>query len=463
MTNRRLATIALLAALVPAAALAADAKPIAVAKLDRSTPVDFEKEVLPVLNASCLACHNKTKPKAGLVLETPADILKGGDSGPAVVAGKPDESLLIKSAAHSAPDDVSVMPPAGNKVNAPNLTSEQLGLVALWVTQGAKGEVKAPAPLAWRPVAETVKPVLAVAVAPDGSFAAAGRGTGIDVYKLPDGKQATKLTDPALKSAAHKDLVQSVAISPDGKMVASGAYREVKLWARDGDGWKLDYTIGTGGADSPLADRVNALDFSRDGKRLAIGGGVPSRTGQIAIWSVEGKKIERTIDDAHSDSVLSLQFSADGKRLVTGSADKFVRLIDLETGKAVKSFEGHTHHVLGVSIRADGKAIASAGADNAVRFWDVETGERRKPSPASEKEATAVRYLGETDQVVITSGDAKVRVVKDTVAEGKALSGAADFVYCAAASKTGDVIAAGGQDGVVRVWDAKGKMVAELK
>ncbi|HEX8911142.1 MAG TPA: c-type cytochrome domain-containing protein, partial [Humisphaera sp.] len=100
----RSTTAALLAAFLPAAALAADAKPIAVAKLDRSTPVDFEKEVLPVLNASCLACHNKTKPKAGLVLETPADIRKGGDSGPAAVAGKPEDSLLIKSAAHSAPD-----------------------------------------------------------------------------------------------------------------------------------------------------------------------------------------------------------------------------------------------------------------------------------------------------------------------------------------------------------------------
>src|SRR3954452_20071115 len=73
------------------------AKPIAVAKLDRSTPVDFEKELLPVLSANCLACHNKTKAKADLVLETPADIRKGGENGPAVVPGQSADSLLLKA------------------------------------------------------------------------------------------------------------------------------------------------------------------------------------------------------------------------------------------------------------------------------------------------------------------------------------------------------------------------------
>ena len=56
-------------------------KPIAIARIDRKTPVDFEKEILPILKNNCLACHNKTTTKAGLILETPQDILKGGESG----------------------------------------------------------------------------------------------------------------------------------------------------------------------------------------------------------------------------------------------------------------------------------------------------------------------------------------------------------------------------------------------
>jgi len=87
-----------------------------IAEVKRSDPVDFEREILPVLKNNCLACHNQTKAKAGLVLETPQSILKGGDSGPAVVPGNPGESLLFKAAAHT--DDDTKMPPKDNKVNA---------------------------------------------------------------------------------------------------------------------------------------------------------------------------------------------------------------------------------------------------------------------------------------------------------------------------------------------------------
>src|SRR5687768_8104339 len=88
-------------------------KPLPVAELKRDTPVSFEKEILPILSANCLACHNRTKAKGDLVLETPTDILKGGESGASVVPKKPDDSLLLKVSAHRQDP---VMPPKGNKV-----------------------------------------------------------------------------------------------------------------------------------------------------------------------------------------------------------------------------------------------------------------------------------------------------------------------------------------------------------
>src|SRR5436190_18529450 len=72
---------------------------IAIVPVIHPAPVDFQKEVLPVLASNCLACHNKTKAKAGLILETPADMLKGGDSGPAIIAKKGSERLLLLAAA----------------------------------------------------------------------------------------------------------------------------------------------------------------------------------------------------------------------------------------------------------------------------------------------------------------------------------------------------------------------------
>ena len=515
-----------------AAAAPGKAKPIAVAKLDRSTPVDFEKEILPVLNSNCLACHNKTKAKADLVLETPADIRKGGENGPAVVAGKSGESLMLKAASHTGEQ---VMPPPGNKVAASDLTPEQLGLIRLWIDQGATGEVRGPPPVAWQAVPADFRPIYAVAVTPDGKYAACGRANRIDVYHLPTKRLVARLSDPTIKAdgkgadaaPAHRDMVESLAFSPDGKVLASGSYREVKLWLRpEGDGpdkseksdksekpakpektekdkdvakaakadssekskdadkekaksedptaadvpsWPLDRTLGGGAGDSPsspFADRVAALCFSPDGKHLATGGGVPSRSGEIRLWEVATGRLEKSLDEVHSDAVLGLSFSPDGKRLASGSADKWVRVTDLSTGKVEQAFEGHTHHVLGVSWKRDGKTIVSGGADNTVRFWPLDPAaalDKRKPVAGFEKEVTSVTYLGAGDSVLCTSGDGKVKAVKETKdgdGGGKSFPGPSDFVYSGAASADGSVVVAGGQDGVLRVWDGAGKEVA---
>src|SRR5690349_24654025 len=84
-----IAAILVMASLLATAPCAAEPSvpPLAVAQLNRISPVDFETEILPLLRDNCLACHNRTRAKADLVLETPADILKGGENGPVVVPG----------------------------------------------------------------------------------------------------------------------------------------------------------------------------------------------------------------------------------------------------------------------------------------------------------------------------------------------------------------------------------------
>src|SRR4051812_11002972 len=71
----------------------------------------FEKKVRPVLAASCFKCHSaaSNKLKAGLMLDSRPALLKGGDGGPAVVPGKPDESPLIRAVRYDH-DDLQ-MPP----------------------------------------------------------------------------------------------------------------------------------------------------------------------------------------------------------------------------------------------------------------------------------------------------------------------------------------------------------------
>ncbi len=87
----------------------------------------FEQRVRPLLVESCHSCHASAKQKGGLRLDSLEAILKGGDSGPALVPGKPVESLLMEAVNYQGPE----MPPAGK------LAPEKIEILARWVSLGA--------------------------------------------------------------------------------------------------------------------------------------------------------------------------------------------------------------------------------------------------------------------------------------------------------------------------------------
>ena len=216
-----------LVSLVPVFAQAA---PLPIAESSRDTPVDFAKEIYPVFKQNCIACHNASKAKGKLNLESPAAILKGSSSGEVVVPGKPMESLLLIASAHM--DEELIMPPEGNKSNAVNLTPEQLALLKQWISEGAKGEAPLAAldPPEWQKLSGRVQPIYATAISPDKRYVACGRGNRIFIYDLATGELGAELTDPALAETtggAHRDVIQALAFSPQG-LLASGGFRTVK-------------------------------------------------------------------------------------------------------------------------------------------------------------------------------------------------------------------------------------------
>jgi WD40 repeat protein len=161
--------------------------------------------------------------------------------------------------------------------------------------------------------------------------------------------------------------------------------------------------------------------------------------------------------------VFGLDFSPDGKYLASGAADKFVKVIELGTGKIVKQFEGHTHHVLGVSWNRNERTLASAGADNVVKIWDFVKGEKTKNIAGFDKEVTAISFVGYTDQALAVSGDAKVRLVREDASDVRSFSGATDFIESAVVTPDGKTVIAGGQDSVLRVWDGtNGKLLVSF-
>ncbi|MFM7214317.1 MAG: c-type cytochrome domain-containing protein [Verrucomicrobiota bacterium] len=206
------------------------ADPIPVQRPDRTTPVDFRREILPLMQANCLPCHNRTTTKADLLLETPADMIRGGESGTALVPGKPADSLLFKLSTHEAKPR---MPPKDNKVNAVAFTPEQLGVIALWIEQGAAAGEAGAEEVRWLDAAPDLKAVYAVALSPDGQYLAAGRGNRLFLYHRPTRQTVGELVSPDIKGprpAAQKDQVGALAFRPDGLQLASGGFEEIRLW-----------------------------------------------------------------------------------------------------------------------------------------------------------------------------------------------------------------------------------------
>jgi hypothetical protein len=103
-------------------------------------PVDFVKEILPVLTSRCLVCHTGDAAQAGLRLHTREEMLRGGQSGPAVVPGKSGESLLVAKITGRAAKGLR-MPPTG-----PPLDEATIALIRNWIDQGAQFQGTATGP-----------------------------------------------------------------------------------------------------------------------------------------------------------------------------------------------------------------------------------------------------------------------------------------------------------------------------
>jgi WD40 repeat protein len=164
----------------------------------------------------------------------------------------------------------------------------------------------------------------------------------------------------------HTDPVRTVAISPDGTVIASGSRNNmIILW---------DAATGQP-ALAPLSGHtgsINSLAFSPDGRTLVSG----SADGTLRLWNTAtGEPIGEPLE-GHADAVWGVAFSPDGALIASGSADMTVRLWDAATGEAVgQPLEGHTDIVFAVAFSPDGERVASGSGDATVRLWDAATGE----------------------------------------------------------------------------------------
>jgi WD40 repeat protein len=362
---------------------------------------DFSRDVAPILQKNCAACHSSSVHKSGLVLDSYDALMKGGKHGPAIVPGQAKKSRLIGM----LEGDIGPQMP----LEADPLREADISVVKLWIDAGAAGPAPSEAgqPLASRPT-PNIRPEVPVA-----------------------------------------SPVSSVKFSPDSSLLAVGGYKEVRLF-NPASGKILAILTGH-------ADEVRTIAFSPDGKLLAAAGGAPQREGEIKIWDVRSHQLLRTMR-GHKDCIYSVAWSPDGELIASGSYDKQVKLWDARTGGEVRNLQDHIDAVFAVAFSPDGKRLASASQDRTVKIWDVATGKRLYTLSDAADGLTSLAFSPSGDEVAAAGYDKTVYVWRLSEDDGhlvQSLIADQDSILALAWSPDGKTIVTSSSDESIRFRDTR--------
>jgi hypothetical protein len=403
-----------------------------------ATP-DFQRDVLPILEVNCLPCHNTTRSEAALNLESPALMVAGGDAGAALKPGDAMGSLVYRVCAKL---EKPYMPPAQNKVGAHRLSEAEVAVLGDWINAGAKGEAKAREKVVWSALQGSLRMVRSLVVASDGCTVFAGRGGTVEVRTVGDGAVAGRFEGPKRSGLPagdiHPDFVSALAVSPDGRTLATGSFGEVTVWRRD-DGARVRAE-----PDAMLSGVTHWIPME--------GGGVMG-VGEAGVVLMRDGVQER--GPVIPGKVVQAAWARDQRTLAALDEEGTIRVFDVrESGWAQRDrVEGQW---LALSLDFKG-VLLGVQKDGRVTELSVEGAERFTLNPKGFR-----RFVATRGGWAVVSGDGVSVTMLDSA--GKALGGGYQDAALGVVDRLwvldgGDAVACEGAQGAVHVLKADGKGV----
>lgn len=364
---------------------------------------DYAKQIRPLLQKYCVGCHAADEPEGKLSLESFSELLKGGRRGAAVVAGDAQSSRLFRMLNGTLKPS---MPPADSE----QPSAEEIELMRLWIEAGARGPDGAEPDLRTlvtpelAPASDARNPILSMDWSPTADLIAVGRFQNVEL-RDENGSRVVrtltglpgKVTDVVFNAAGsqlvtasgitglkgeaalwdvasgrlirsftgHRDILYAVALSPDGRLLATAGYdRIIRLW-NTSDGSLLNELSGHNGA-------VYDLDFHPDGAVLASA----SADETVKLWRVsDGQRLD-TLSQPLKEQY-SVQFSPNGRFLAAAGADnrirvwRFVSRTRPRINPLIVARFAHEGAIVRLCYDATGKRLVSVAEDHTIKIWDA--------------------------------------------------------------------------------------------
>ena len=269
--------------------------------------------------------------------------------------------------------------------------------------------------------------------------ASAGESHVIKLWNLKNGKVRTL--------RGHTDVINAIAFSPDGRLLASVSDDGIiKLWNVHNQKNIATLREGT---------HFRTVAFSPDGKLLATGGGP-----HVKLWDV-GRRVE-IATFRHDTGVWSVAFSPDGEFLAVGDGSSegpgTVKVWDVKSRQVVVSLDANPKYVEAVEFSLDNRYLTGSGWDGHLKIWEVSNWELMQIipdtgsydvalSPDGKKIASITRGHVSLWQVGLWDVESGVQVTSLSELNG--------WIHPVDFSPDGTAIAAGNEDGFVRIWNVE--------